>query len=251
MIYETYLLLAAAFSFLIALIFSINLNKKQTGRVFIFLGIALQLLLLILRSYYAKHPPFTNLYETMILLPFLFSLRLIFWKDQVKGNIQYGVIGIILLLDVIAIMMPEHLKIIKPLMPALNSFWMYIHVPAYFIAYASMLVATILAILLLARKDDRNILSKKLDGEVKIAFFFLNAGMITGAIWAYFSWGTYWGWDPKEVWSLINILVLSYYFHLNKRSVTTKAGVVIITLLTIIFTYIGVTFILPGLHSYT
>lgn len=251
MIYEIYLLLAAAFSFLISLIFSVNLGKEKTGRIFVYLGIGLQLLLLIFRSYYAKHPPFTNLYETMILLPFLFSLRLIFWKEQVKGNITYFVIGIILALDVIAIMLPETMKTIRPLMPALNSFWMYIHVPAYFIAYSSMLVATVLAVLSLVRKEEQSIIVKKMDEEVKIAFFFLNAGMITGAIWAYFSWGTYWGWDPKEVWSLINILVLSYYFHLNKKEVLPKSFVVILTFLTIIFTYIGVTFILPGLHSYT
>ena len=250
MMYEIYLLLAAAFSFLVALIFSINLEKEKTGRLFIYLGIGLQFLLLIFRSYYAQHPPFTNLYETMILLPFLFSLRLVFWRNQVSGNTKYWVIGVILLLDVIAIMLPEKMKIIKPLMPALNSVWMYIHVPAYFIAYASMLVAAVLAVLLVIRKDDREILAKKLDGEVKIAFFFLNAGLITGAIWAYFSWGTYWGWDPKEVWSLINILVLAYYFHLDKNQPVSKAAVVIVTLLTIIFTYFGVSFILSGLHSY-
>ena len=139
---------------------------------------------------------------------------------------------------------------IKPLMPALNSPWMYIHVPSYFVAYSSMLVATILSIMLLINKNSKS-LQNKLEEEVKIVFFFLNAGMITGAIWAYFSWGTYWSWDTKETWSLINILVLSYYFHVNKKEVVNKSAIVIITLLTIAFTYFGVTYILPGLHSYT
>ena len=104
-------------------------------------------------------------------------------------------------------------------------------------------------------KDQNSIktkdLEKKLNEEVKISFFFLSSGMITGAIWAYFSWGTYWGWDSKEVWSLINIFILAYYFHLNKHSNTKKSLIVIITFLTIVFTYFGVTFILPGLHSYS
>jgi len=253
MMYEIYLLLAAAFSFLVALIFSINLEKEKTGRLFIYLGIGLQFLLLIFRSYYAQHPPFTNLYETMILLPFLFSLRLVFWRNQVSGNTKYWVIGVILLLDVIAIMLPEKMKIIKPLMPALNSVWMYIHVPAYFIAYASMLVAAVLAVLLVIRKDDREILAKKLDGEVKIAFFFLNAGLITGAIWAYFSWGTYWGWDPKETWSLITWLVYSVYLHLRfvrKRSRKVSAIASIVGYLTMMFTLFGVNWLYASVHSY-
>jgi ABC-type transport system involved in cytochrome c biogenesis permease subunit len=85
---------------------------------------------------------------------------------------------------------------------------------------------------------------------VKISFLFLNIGLITGAIWAYVSWGNYWAWDPKETWALINILVLSFYFHLQNATVKKKSIVVIITFLTIIFTYWGVSFILSGLHSY-
>ncbi len=248
--YELYLLAFAAFIFLLAIYLTKTLQKEKAGQYCITLGIIIQLALLVTRSYYAKHPPFTNIYETMILLPFLFSLRLVFWKKQVEGNTKIAVLGLIIILDIIAILLPESMKVIKPLMPALNSFWMYIHVPAYFIAYASMLVASVLAVFALFQKENKSLI-KKMDEEVKIAFFFLNAGLITGAIWAYFSWGTYWGWDVKEVWSLINILVLSYYFHLNKNSLPIKASVIIITFLTIIFTYFGVTFILSGLHSYS
>jgi len=248
--YEAYLLLAASFSFLISLFFSINLKKDNIGSKIVYVAIFFQLLLLIIRSYYAKHPPFTNMYETMILLPFLFSMRLVLWKKQVDGNTKYGIIGLVLFLNIVAILLPEHIKVIRPLMPALNSLWMYIHVPSYFVAYSSMLVATVLAVMLLLNKENKS-LQKKLDEEVKIAFFFLNAGMITGAIWAYFSWGTYWSWDTKETWSLINILVLSYYFHISRKETVSKAAIVIFTLLTIAFTYFGVTYILPGLHSYT
>jgi ABC-type transport system involved in cytochrome c biogenesis permease subunit len=250
MTYEIYLLIGASFAFLFSMVAYFNFHQNKIGKYLVFLGIALQFILLVSRSYFAKHPPFTNLYETMILLPFLFSLRLVFWKKQVEGDIKYGVITLILVLNLVAILMSDDMKVIKPLMPALNSFWMYIHVPAYFVAYSSMLVATILAVFLFFQPNNKSII-KKLDEEVKIAFFFLNAGLITGAVWAYFSWGTYWGWDPKEVWSLINILVLSYYFHVSKKEVLSRAAIVIITFLTIIFTYFGVTFILTGLHSYT
>ncbi|MBN2282091.1 MAG: cytochrome c biogenesis protein CcsA [Candidatus Marinimicrobia bacterium] len=248
--FELYFLLVASLLFLISLFFSINFKKEKIGESMIFPAIFVQFLLLVVRSWSAKHPPFTNMYETMILLPFLFSLRLVLWKKQLEGNTRFGVIFLVLLLNMIAILVPGPMKEIRPLMPALNSPWMYIHVPSYFVAYSSMLMAAILAVMTLIRKDDL-VLMKKLDEEVKIAFFFLNLGMITGAIWAYFSWGTYWGWDTKETWSLINILVLSYYFHVRKSETVSKAAIVIFTLLTIIFTYVGVTFILPGLHSYT
>ena len=226
------------------------LKNRSFAKLFIYLAIGFQLLLLVTRSLIAKHPPFTNIYETMILLPFLFSLRLIFWKSQVQGKVKFGVIILILFLDSVAIMLPDSMKVIKPLMPALNSIWMYIHVPSYFVAYSSMLVATVLAITALVNKNNKTIM-KKLDEEVKIAFFFLNTGLITGAIWAYFCWGNYWSWDPKETWALINIMVLSYYFHLYKKDKVAKAVIVIFTLLTIIFTYFGVTYIMTGLHSYS
>ena len=92
-----------------------------------------------------------------------------------------------------------------------------------------------------------------MDGEVRIGFFFLNFGLVTGAIWAYFSWGTYWGWDPKETWALVNILILSLYFHSAKKpmAVDKKAIIVILTFFTLFFTYWGVTYFLKGLHSYT
>jgi ABC-type transport system involved in cytochrome c biogenesis permease subunit len=140
-------------------------------------------------------------------------------------------------------------------MPALNSIWIYIHVPAYFLGYVSIAIALLYSIVLLIKSENMNSVEKphllaKLDNEVKISFLFLNIGLITGAIWAYVSWGNYWAWDPKETWALINILVLSFYFHLQNATVKKKSIVVIITFLTIIFTYWGVSFILSGLHSY-
>ncbi len=250
---EFNLIVVAICTLLLSLFYSIKIKNQNISTYLIFMAIIVQFLTLATRSYLAKHPPFTNMYETMILLPFLFSLRLVLWKKQVSGNTKYYVISLILFLDLIALSLPADMKVIKPLMPALNSLWMYIHVPAYFVAYSSMLIAFILAILLLINGQNSKLknLEKILNEEVKIGFFFLNTGLITGAIWAYFCWGTYWEWDPKEVWSLINILVLVYYFHLNKHSKLKKSLIVLIAFLTIIFTYFGVTFILAGLHSYT
>ena len=119
----------------------------------------------------------------------------------------------------------------------------------------ALILGFINAVALLARRrrnPEQNGLSlvNRMDTEIKIAFLFLNIGMITGGIWAYISWGNYWSWDPKETWALVNIFILAYYFHLDKSTGTKKAVIVILTLLSVIFTYLGVTFILSGLHSY-
>jgi len=140
-------------------------------------------------------------------------------------------------------------------MPALNSFWMYIHVPSYFFGYMALILGFIYAATLLVRRwrnpeqDDLSLVNR-MDTEIKIAFLFLNIGMATGGIWAYRSWGNYWAWDPKETWALVNIFIIAFYFHLRKSTGTKKAVLVILALLSVIFTYLGVTFILSGLHSY-
>ena len=125
------------------------------------------------------------------------------------------------------------------------------------IGYATLAIAFIYAIILFLfaeKMESQTVknLTQKMDGEVKIGFFFLNFGLITGAIWAYSSWGNYWSWDPKETWALINILILSLYFHSAKKpiSINRKSFIIIITFLTLIFTYWGTTFLLRGLHSY-
>ncbi|MBU1064833.1 cytochrome c biogenesis protein CcsA [bacterium] len=209
---------------------------------------------LMARSIIAQHPPFTNMYETFILLPFLVAIRMVFWKEQLGKQFRKILTVSVMAIIFIALMLPESLKTPKPLMPALNSIWMYIHVPSYFLGYMAMLVAAVYAVLLLVQKENNgasNAIIKRMDNEVKIAFFFLTIGMVTGGIWAYVSWGNYWAWDPKETWALINIIVLSFYFHLNTTTKQKKAVIVLFTFLKIAFTYWGVSFILSGLHSYT
>lgn len=208
---------------------------------------------LTVRSIIAQHPPFTNMYETFILLPFLLALRMIFWQEQLGRQFRKILTGGIMAIIIIALLLPQSMKTPKPLMPALNSIWMYIHVPAYFFGYMAILIAAVYAVMILFQKEKYALsgtMIKRMDNEVKIAFFFLTIGMITGGIWAYVSWGNYWAWDPKETWALINIIVLSFYFHLNTPTKRKKAVIILFALLTIGFTYWGVSFILSGLHSY-
>ena len=89
--------------------------------------------------------------------------------------------------------------------------------------------------------------------SITLGFVLLTCGIISGAIWANFAWGTYWSWDPKETWSLITWLIYAIYLHARlMRGWYGKkiAWISIIGFLAVLFTYWGVNFLLSGLHSY-
>jgi len=253
---EQSLLIITSILYLIAFVVLVTGAKEKICLLSIWVAILIHLATLAFRSVAAGHPPFTSLYETILLLPFLLALRLILWRRQIDGRYRWLILLMILGMLGAAVFMPPSLKVVRPLMPALNSFWMYIHVPAYFFGYMALVLAFIYALIYLVQgknesSGDVAAMLKKMSNEVKIAFLFLNTGLVTGAIWGYNSWGNYWTWDPKEVWALINILTLSFYFHLLKPKGVKKSLIVILAFLTVVFTYIGVSFLLNGIHSYT
>lgn len=252
---EQPLLIITALLYLIAFVILLTGARDRFCLGVTWIAILAHLFTLIARSVSAGHPPFTNLYETMLLLSFLVALRLVFWRRQIDSRHRWLILLMILAMVGAAILLPSSLKVARPLMPALNSFWMYIHVPAYFFGYMALILAFIYALIFLFQGKNESSsemvsLLKKMNNEVKIAFLFLNIGLVTGAIWAYISWGNYWTWDPKEVWALINILTLAVFFHLVKPKATKKSLIVILAFLTVIFTYLGVSFLLSGIHSY-
>jgi len=226
-------------------------HRRLPAQWLLIAAVIIHSLALAARSYTAKHPPFTNLYETLMLLSFLLAVRLIVSGRRIPQAAMPGLTGCAAVLNLAAWLLPVALRTPRPLMPALNSIWMAIHVPAYFYGYMALLFAGTYSLLLLLRGKPVPELGGYIDAEVGIAFFSLNAGLLSGAIWAYQSWGNYWAWDPKETWALINILILGFYFHLRRPTPFKKALLVLIALLSVIFTYWGVSFILRGLHSYT
>lgn len=253
---ESLLLILSLITYIISFVLYFVKKDEKYSRWVFAIALAVNFAVLIVRSMLAQHPPFTNLYETMLLLPFLIGCRYIFWKKQIPSDIRWLIIGLVIILIGIALLLPAKMKEIKPLMPALNSVWMYIHVPAYFFGYVSIFIAFLYSLSLLVKgksleQEKREELVDRMDREAKICFFFLNVGLITGAIWAYISWGNYWSWDPKETWALINILILALYFYLVNPNFIKKSIIIIITFLSVLFTYWGVSYLLVGLHSYT
>ena len=151
---------------------------------------------------------------------------------------------------------------IKPLVPVLrDNFWLSIHVPTITLSYASFALALGLGHIILAHylfaphaKQRIRSLSKWNYGVLQVGVLLLTTGIILGGIWAHFSWGRFWGWDPKETWALIALMC--YVVPLHGRLVGWLAdfGMAITSVLafnTVFMAWYGVNFVLgTGLHSY-
>ena len=154
---------------------------------------------------------------------------------------------------------------IRNLMPALRSSWLGIHVSTVIVAYGAFGVSFVLSIIFLLRDrmkengfwDVHTPKKEKLDVIsyrcVSLGMMFLTATIAIGGIWAENAWGSYWTWDPKETWALVTWLIYLVYLHLRIRrgwSGRTAAIFCTVGFVCVLFTYIGVNTLLPGLHSY-
>jgi ABC-type transport system involved in cytochrome c biogenesis permease subunit len=224
---------------------------KQYGisTFIIYLGFILHLTLLIIRSVTAHHPPFTNVYESLLLLSFLMQVKFLFFQSNAGVKVINLQRFVVLIFTVVLVVLPAETRAIYAVMPALNSPWMYIHVPAYLFSYVTLFSGLILAIIRLFSRKSMFAHDEQMDTDISLAMIFMSVGLVTGAIWGQISWGNFWSWDPKETWALINIIVLSLYFHKNDRK--AQSLIVILAAITVLFTYFGVTWLLSGLHSYS
>lgn len=154
---------------------------------------------------------------------------------------------------------------IRNLMPALRSSWLGIHVSTVIIAYGAFGVSFVLSLIFLFRDKmkengfwDMHIPKKeKLDTIsyrcVSLGMMFLTVTIGIGGIWAENAWGSYWTWDPKETWALVTWVIYLVYLHLRiRRGWNGKTAAIfgIVGFICVLFTYIGVNTLLPGLHSY-
>ncbi|MDI6752037.1 MAG: cytochrome c biogenesis protein [bacterium] len=234
--------------FIVALVFyGISILFGRRGRSSFFLGLIAHSGGLVLRTVEAGHPPFTNLYETLLF--FSWSILIVYLFVELKYRTRVFC-GLAFLLLLSASLLGNKYKEITPLVPALQSYWLFFHVAICFLAYAAFALSFSLSLTYLFRQEA--VLDEIAYKSIAIGFVLLTLGIITGAVWAQYAWGSYWSWDPKETWALITWLIYALYLHLraigwrNKRS----AYLSIIGFFAVIFTYLGVNFLLPGLHSY-
>jgi cytochrome c-type biogenesis protein CcsB len=157
---------------------------------------------------------------------------------------------------------------IQPLVPALQSYWMKIHVPANFVGYGAFALAAMVGVVYLirARGESRNpngfaatrlpgreLLDDLMYKSIALGFGFFTIATVLGAMWAAEAWGGYWSWDPKETWALI--VWLNYAAWLHMRFTKGWRGVpmawwAIVGLFVTLFAFLGVNMFLSGLHSY-
>ena len=146
-----------------------------------------------------------------------------------------------------------------PVMPALDSYWVAIHVTAAIVASGLFTVGGLSGVLFLIRKDGPSKLPTRADLDriahrvIVIAFPIWTFAVIAGSMWADRAWGRYWGWDPKEVWAFITWIAYAAYLHARATAGWRGRAIVIIQLVAfgcLMFNLVGVNVFLGGLHSY-
>ncbi len=264
----TFVYFFSAFVFLISLVFRRQLAEK-IALWLAYSGIALHTCAIVLRwvhSYRLEmgHAPLANFYESLV----FFSWSIVFIYILAKRRYRTAFIGLMstffsFLILAFAALSDAVDCTIQPLIPALQSNWLISHVMSSFLAYACFAIAFALSILHLVKLKSGNkregflpdeaLLDEAAYRMISIGFVLLTIGIITGAAWADRAWGRYWGWDPKETWSLITWLIYGAFLHARLArgwKGTRMAVISIIGFACVIFTYLGVNYILSGLHSY-
>ena len=212
------------------------------------------------------HAPLSNMYESLAFFAWCIMIAYavveLKFKQKAVGAFVAPLGFIALALN--ALLFPME---IQPLVPALQSNWLIAHVVTSFVGYGAFAVSFGVSIMYLFRLrferkggkaaeswlPDMKILDEVNYKSIAVGFPLLSLGIITGAAWANYSWGTYWSWDPKETWSLVTWFVYAAYLHarFTRGWQGTRAAVLsIIGFLAVVFTYFGVNFLLSGLHSY-
>jgi cytochrome c-type biogenesis protein CcsB len=255
---------------LIGLIAMVIMGRKEKSlfiRILswlLFTGFLFHTFGLALRWYISGHSPMSNGYESMIFISWVTIMAgFIFSRKSVFALSATAVLaGMTLMVAHLSFMDPE----ITNLVPVLKSYWLTLHVSVItgsygFLGLGAILSVITMILLLLSNNKNRERISDTLDELAVINFrtltlglYFLTIGTFLGAVWANESWGRYWGWDPKETWSLITIIAYTLVTH--SRMIPGMKNIFTFNLLSlfafssVLMTYFGVNYYLSGLHSY-
>ena len=228
---------------------------EKWARVLVMLGLLAQTVALVVRWKVTGHAPCTNMYESLVFFSWAFVIAYL-WADLA---LKISRLGFFILVCNLAILMYafSHDAAVKPLMPALQSNWLVLHVSTCFFSYGAFAVSFIAAIAYLLPFPKKNFSHEQLDlviyRSILFGFPLLTLGVASGAVWANEAWGAYWSWDPKETWALVTWMIYALYLHLRLMkgwSDKKLAWVALVGFLFVIFTYVGVNYLLSGMHSY-
>jgi len=239
------------------LVFKKEKLRKISWIIFL-AGFAMESAYLLARGITAGRLPLSNQFEFATAFSWGIALLLIIIRVKSKSEWLSAVaMPMTFLVMSYAALQPKE---ITELMPALRSAWFGLHIGAAVFSYSSFVIAGCIGLrYIISRKketaDDLKLMQMDYMEYRFIAFGFLllTVTIISGAIWAEQAWSAFWTWDPKEVWALITWIIYAVYLHLRlrmKKSGEKMAWFSVIAVPIVIFTFIGVNTLLPGLHSY-
>jgi ABC-type transport system involved in cytochrome c biogenesis permease subunit len=211
------------------------------------------------RSIRIRFVAVTNTFESLVFFAgvtalVLFLYRIIAWKRLLPWVIFGGTVIALALLAVAS--SPVAPKELLPPIPALQSYWLVLHVTLSFIGESFFIVGFVSSLMYLGSRDEekRERLDRLTYTSIGIGYPIFTAGaLIFGAVWAQTAWGNYWSWDPKETWALITWLVYTAFLHtrlVRRLRGRISAILSIVGFAFTIFTFFGVNYLLSGLHSY-
>lgn len=263
-----YLLLGLAFLFFLFLsVFQPQIRLKKVYQVLFVMvvaGFTFHTIGLGIRWYVSGRAPWSNGYESMIYIAWTTTLAGVLFTRNSFGGLAATMVlaATILFVATLSFLDPE----ITPLVPVLRSYWLTIHVSLEAGSYGFLMLGAIIGlinlILMIFLTEANQKRVKEIIQEMSYlseltlvaGLFMISIGTYLGGVWANESWGRYWGWDAKETWALVTILV--YAFILHMRIIPKLFGLFSYNLATIfgmasvIMTYYGVNYYLSGLHSY-
>ena len=237
---------------------------SRSAMIFLIVLFVFHTIGLMLRWYISGHAPWSNGYESMIYIAWATVLAgFIFSRNSAITLAATGVLaGLILFV--------AHLNWLDPqvtnLVPVLQSYWLSIHVSMITASYGFLALGALLGFISLilfalrsstnAKRINLSILELNTINEMSliVGLVLLTVGNFLGGVWANESWGRYWGWDPKETWALVSILLYAVVIHLRFiKAIYTPFVFSVVSLLvfsSIVMTYFGVNYYLAGMHSY-
>ena len=250
---------------LVSMFYNRMVNPKITFgiNVIVYLLFAVHTFGIAIRWYIGGYAPISNTYETMVYIAYssIIAAILFFRRSAIAMGASLIMAGIFIFSAWLGEINPQ----ITSLVPVLKSYWLSIHVSVITASYGFFGVAAILSFITLIifalRSDKRPHLDKHIENltyinevTLTLGIILLTIGNFLGAIWANESWGRYWGWDPKETWTYISIIIYTLVLHLRlvKKwySYFLFAVGSLLSYYTILMTYFGVNFYLSGMHSY-
>lgn len=254
----------AMLSAIVAILLLVGLKNKTAGTVFTVLSILLQIAAMTMRVLISGRAPVTNMYETVMFSGFgalVISGIITLYRKEVAfliAGLGYNVLSLMMMKFARGMLDPS----ISPLVPVLrDNFWLSTHVTTVILSYAALALSWLLANALMLRARFFTVTNQEYRYQVDLIYtcikygvVLLAAGVILGGVWADYSWGRFWGWDPKETWSLIVLLVYMAILHGKstswippQRFVPLVAG----AFMSVMMAWFGVNYILAsGLHSY-